>query len=67
MIMYELHGLNDIAVDTLERFADRLKGRLDIEHAIRLLADPHCRPGPLRRFMRNARRSVKRRLHALFG
>jgi hypothetical protein len=24
MIMYELHGLNDIAVDTVERFADRL-------------------------------------------
>jgi hypothetical protein len=40
MIEYELHGLNDIAVDTLERFADRLKGRLDTEHAIRLLADP---------------------------
>jgi FkbM family methyltransferase len=67
MIMYELHGLNDIAVDTVERFANRLKGRLDIEQAIRLLADPHCRPGPLRRFIRNARRSVRRRVRALFG
>jgi hypothetical protein len=42
MIMYELHGLNDIAVDTLERFTDRLKGRIDTEQAIRLFADPHC-------------------------
>ena len=67
MIMYELHGLNDIAVDTVERFADRLKGRLDTEQAIRLLADPHCRPGPLRRFVRNARRSVRRRMRALKG
>jgi hypothetical protein len=40
MIVYKLYGLNDIAVDTLERFANRLKGRLDTEHAIRLLADP---------------------------
>lgn len=67
MIVYELHGLNDIAVDTLERFADRLKVRLDSEHAIRLLADPHCRPGPLRRFVRNARRSAKRRMRNAIG
>jgi hypothetical protein len=40
IMVYELHGLNDIAVDTVERFANRLKGRLDIEHAMRLLADP---------------------------
>jgi hypothetical protein len=26
LIVYEVHGLNDIAVDMLERFADRLKG-----------------------------------------
>ena len=50
------------AVDTLERFTDRLKGRIDTEQAIRLLADPHCRPGPLRRFIRNARGSVRRRV-----
>jgi FkbM family methyltransferase len=67
MIMYELHGLNDIAVDTVERFADRLKGRLDTEQAIRLLADPHCRPDPLRRFVRNTRRSVRRRMRSLKG
>ena len=40
IIVYELHGLNDIAVDTVERFANRLKARLDTEHAMRLLADP---------------------------
>jgi FkbM family methyltransferase len=67
IIVYELHGLNDIAVDTVERFADRLKGRLDIELATGLLADPHCRPAPLRRFLRNARRSLRRRLRALKG
>jgi hypothetical protein len=59
--------LNDIAVDTVERFADRLKGRLDTEQAIRLLADPHCRPDPLRRFVRNTRRSVRRRMRSLKG
>jgi hypothetical protein len=53
---------NDIAVDTVERFANRLKGRLNTEHAIRLLAETHCRPGRLRRFIRNARRSVRRRV-----
>jgi hypothetical protein len=63
MIVYELLGFNDIAVDTLERFADRLKERLDTEQAIRL----HCRPGPLRRFIRNARRLVRRRMRRLQG
>jgi FkbM family methyltransferase len=43
MIIYELYGLNDIAVDTAERFKDRLAGRLDVEKAITLLADPQCR------------------------
>lgn len=61
MIVYELHGLNDIAVDTIERFSQRLEGRLDCEHAIGLLADPHCRPGHLRRLARNAWRAVRRR------
>ena len=27
-----------------------------------MLADPHCRPGPLRRFIRHARGSVRRRV-----
>jgi len=43
MIILELYGLNDIAVDTAERFRSRLSERLDVEHAIRLLANPLCR------------------------
>jgi len=46
MIVYELHGLNDIALDVADRFRDRLSGRLDVDKAIDLLADPYCRtPG----------------------
>jgi FkbM family methyltransferase len=42
MIIYELHGLNDIAFDTATRFTSELRVRLDIERAKRLLlgADP---------------------------
>jgi FkbM family methyltransferase len=43
MIILELHGLNDIALDTAERFAETLGSRLDVERAIDLLADPGCR------------------------
>lgn len=43
MIILELYGLNDIAVDTAERFRRRLSERLDADHAIRLLANPRCR------------------------
>jgi hypothetical protein len=60
-------GLNDIAVDTVERFADRLTGRLDTEQAFRLLADPHCRPVGCGVFVRNARRSVRRRVRLAIG
>ena len=42
MIVYELHGLNDIALDSADRFKDRLSGRLDVDKAIDLLADPYC-------------------------
>jgi FkbM family methyltransferase len=61
-VIYELHGLNDIAIDMVERFADRLSARLDVNRAIRLLADPHCRPGRLRKQFRNVVRSVRRRM-----
>ena len=37
MIIYELHGLNDIAFDTATRFTSELRQRLDIERAKRLL------------------------------
>jgi FkbM family methyltransferase len=43
IMIYELHGLNDIAVDTIERFATLLSTRFDVQQAIALLADPSCR------------------------
>jgi FkbM family methyltransferase len=43
MVIYELHGLNDVAVDTAERFRERIGERLDVDRAIGLLADPDCR------------------------
>jgi FkbM family methyltransferase len=39
MAIYELHGLNDIAVDTAVTFADELGRRVDVERAIDLLCD----------------------------
>jgi FkbM family methyltransferase len=46
MIIYELYGLNDVALDTAVRFRERLGERLDVEKAIDLLTDPLCRaPG----------------------
>ena len=38
MSIYELHGLNDIAVDTAARFANELGQRLDVERAVDLLS-----------------------------
>jgi hypothetical protein len=43
MMIYELHGLNDVALDTCVRFRDRLSSKIDIEEAVCLLADPMCR------------------------
>lgn len=43
IIICELHGLNDVALDTVKRFADRLGERLDVDRAARLLANPDCR------------------------
>jgi FkbM family methyltransferase len=37
MSIYELHGLNDIAVDTAVKFANELGQRLDVERAVDLL------------------------------
>jgi FkbM family methyltransferase len=42
MLIYELHGLNDIAIDTAVRFRGELGRSLDVDKAIDLLADPHC-------------------------
>jgi len=43
MIVCELYGLSDVALDVAERFAEKLGHRLDVDHAIALLADPQCR------------------------
>jgi FkbM family methyltransferase len=48
MIVYELHGLNDVAADTAERFRERLRPRLDVDQAIRLLASANVQPRPSR-------------------
>jgi FkbM family methyltransferase len=49
LIVLELYGLNDVALDTLLQFAQRLHMRLDLDRAIDLLADPYCRLGGGRR------------------
>src|SRR5947209_2123947 len=42
MVIFELHALNDVALDTAERFAERLGTHLDVDRAVHLLADPNC-------------------------
>jgi FkbM family methyltransferase len=64
MIILELHGLNDIALDTAERFAERIGTRLDVDRAIWLLADPDCGPNEYRNRIRAFERSTSWRLTA---
>jgi FkbM family methyltransferase len=59
MIICELHALNDIALDTAERFADRLGTHLDVDRAIRLLADPNCVVNEYRRQLRAQKRAYE--------
>jgi len=59
MIICELHSLNDIALDTAERFAKRLGARLDVDRAVRLLADPDCMTNEYRKQMRAQRRAFE--------
>lgn len=42
MIVAELHGLNDIAVELADRFRESLSARADADEAIALLANPQC-------------------------
>jgi FkbM family methyltransferase len=64
MIICELHGLNDIALDTAERFAERLRARFDVDRAIWLLADPDIRPNEYKRQVRAYQRSTSWRITA---
>jgi FkbM family methyltransferase len=59
MIICELHALNDIALDTAERFADRLRAHLDVERAVRLLADPDCVTNEYRKQLRAQKRAYE--------
>ena len=52
MIIFELHALNDVALDTAERFAKRLGAHLDVDRAVRLLADPDCMTNEYQKQMR---------------
>jgi hypothetical protein len=66
MIVYELHGLNDIAVDTAERFRDILAPRLDVERAIDLLTDPFCHtPGGAKGGTRGEIDALRRHIDAV--
>jgi FkbM family methyltransferase len=59
MIICELHALNDVALDTAERFAERLGTHLDVERAVRLLADPRCLTNEYRRQLRAQQRAYE--------
>jgi FkbM family methyltransferase len=52
MIIFELHALNDVGLDTAERFAETLGSRLDVDRAVHLLADPDCMTNDYRKQMR---------------
>lgn len=59
MIICELHALNDVALDTAERFADRLGTHLDVDRAVRLLADPNCVVNEYRKQLRAQKRAYE--------
>jgi FkbM family methyltransferase len=52
MIICELHALNDLALDTAERFTERLGAHLDVDRAVHLLADPVCTTDGYRKQLR---------------
>jgi FkbM family methyltransferase len=43
LITLELYGLNDVALEVMQRFSQKLEARIDLEKATDLLADPCCR------------------------
>jgi FkbM family methyltransferase len=62
IIMCELHALNDVALDTVERFAERLGAQLDVDRAVRLLADPNCLTNEYRNQLRAQNRAYEQQL-----
>jgi FkbM family methyltransferase len=64
IIVCELYSLNDVALDTAERFADRLGAHLDVDRAVRLLADPDCVSNEYRRQIRAFELSTSWRITA---
>jgi FkbM family methyltransferase len=59
IVICELHALNDVALDTAERFADRLGTHLDVDRAVRLLADPNCVVNEYRKQLRAQKRAYE--------
>jgi len=64
IIISELHALNDVALDTVERFAERLGAQLDVDRAVRLLADPDCVTNAYRAQLRAQRLDYEQQLGA---
>jgi FkbM family methyltransferase len=62
IIICELHTLNDVALDTVERFAERLGARLDVDRAVRLLADPDCVTNEYRKQLSAQRRGYEQQI-----
>jgi FkbM family methyltransferase len=62
IIICELHALNDVALDTVERFAERLGAQLDVDRAVRLLADPDCVTNEYRKQLYAQRRGYEEQL-----
>jgi FkbM family methyltransferase len=58
IIICELHALNDVALDTVVRFAERLGAHLDVDRAVRLLADPECVTNEYRKQLRAYERQL---------
>lgn len=63
IILCELYALNDVALDTVKRFAPRIGAELDVDRAVALLADPECVPSQLHAEVR-ALHAELRALHA---
>jgi FkbM family methyltransferase len=62
IIICELHTLNDVALDTVERFAQRLGPQLDVDRAVRLLADPDCVTNEYQKQLSAQRRGYEQQL-----